>query len=103
MPRKKGGRDFLGAAEEAAQTSRKSEEETPPSDKPRKRKEGGGRPSTVDYERPARINVPVTQEVFDLLQKCVALETAKRYPAKVDKGVIVEEALTQYFKKHKIT
>ena len=67
------------------------------------RKSGGGRPATVDYERNRRINVCVTDETFDQLSKAVAIESGKRYPSKIDKGLIIEEALTAWFKKNKIT
>ena len=65
------------------------------------KKAGGGRPATVDYERPKRINVCVTDELNARLDKVVALEAGKRFPDKVDKGLIVEEALTEWMKKRR--
>lgn len=63
------------------------------------KKSGGGRPATVDYERGSRINVCVTKELNALLSKAVAVESGKRFPDKVDRGLIIEEALTAWFSK----
>lgn len=64
--------------------------------------QNGGRPPTVDYERKRRLHIPMSDEAFQLLEKAVAMETGRRYPERVDKGLIVEYAIREYCKKHKI-
>jgi hypothetical protein len=53
----------------------------------------------VDYPRDDQLTFPITKEINTKLGKAVAVESGKRYPQRVDKGLIIEEALTAWFKK----
>ena len=75
-----------------------------PKDKPTRKaakpaKETRGRKPTVDYPRDDQLTFPITKEINTKLGKAVAVESGKRYPQRVDKGLIIEEALTAWFKK----
>ena len=71
---------------------------------PRAKPKGtAGRKTTVSYDRPGKLHISVTQDTFDTLDEALLKEKKKRRPDKVDKGLIIEEALTAWFKKNKIT
>jgi hypothetical protein len=104
-------RTFMEVAEEVAKGDKKKVRNPKPKAKRPKaspkaeeaEKHGGGRPSTVDYARERRLHIPMSEDAFQLLEKAVAIEAGRRYPERVDKGLIVEYALREYCAKHKIT
>ena len=58
-----------------------------------------GRKPTVDYDRDDQLTFPLTSTLNDRLAKAVAIEGGKRHPKRVDKGLIIEEALKAWFAK----
>ena len=62
-------------------------------------KRGPGRPRNVDHERDATLFVYLPQALADRLDAAAPAERVKRRPAKVDKSLIVEEALEAWLKK----
>lgn len=60
-----------------------------------------GRKSTVDYERPGKLYVSMKQDTFDRLDQALLTERQKRRPEKVDKGMLVEEAIEAWLRKSK--
>jgi hypothetical protein len=100
MPAKKTKRDFGAMAQYAADTDTKKLDH-PDDIKKRKPKVSAGRTPTVDYDRSGKLHISITQDTFDRLDEALLGERKKRRPDKVDKGLIVEEALTAWLKKHK--
>jgi len=63
-------------------------------------KVGSGRKPTVDYERIGKLHVSIPMDIFDRLDQALLITRKKRRPDRVDKGLIIEEALTLWFKKN---
>lgn len=61
---------------------------------------GSGRKPTVDYERIGKVHVSIPMDVFDRLNLALPITQKKRRPGRVDKGLIIEEALGLWFKKN---
>ncbi len=66
-----------------------------------KAKVSAGRTPTVDYDRSGKLHISITQDTFDRLDQALLGERKKRRPDKVDKGLIVEEALQAWLTKKK--
>ena len=103
MPARK-KRSFGEAAAVAKATDKKAIEnpaEPPPKKSKAKTTTKAGRTPTVDYKRDAKLFVSITQDLFDRLEDALLAERKKRRPAKVDKGVLIQEAVEAWLKKSK--
>jgi len=65
----------------------------PPRSKPK--------PQAPKQERTGKLYVSLPQDLFDRLDEVLLMERKIRRPDKVDKSVLVEEALQAWLKKHK--
>lgn len=105
MPAKK-KRDFGKFAQVAADTDTKKLDHPDDIKKPKPKSKAvatlkkRGRKPTVDYDRDDQLTFPLTSELNNRLRTAVLSEGLKRDPKRVDKGLIIEEALLAYFKKH---
>ena len=61
---------------------------------------GAGRKPTVDYDRIGKLHVSIPMDIFDRLDEALLVTRKKRRPDRVDKGLIIEEALMLWFKKN---
>ena len=85
--------DKMGIKDAVAESAAKH----PPRPAP---KIGSGRQPTVDYERIGKVHVSIPMDVFDRLDEALLITRKKRRPGRVDKGLIIEEALGLWFKKN---